>query len=55
MKMTQYRVWFANENYSPQYVEVNAGSQGTALILAQAERIKGGLDYTLYKIEDSQE
>jgi len=52
MKMTQFRVWFANENYSPQYVKVSASCQGDALILAQAKRIKAGLDRTLHKIEE---
>lgn len=51
MKMTVYMVWFSNENYNPQGVSVEALNQGEALILAQAERIKDGLDYTLHKIE----
>lgn len=51
MKKTEYIVWFSNENYDPQYVEVSALNQGDALILAQAERIKEGLDFTLLKIE----
>lgn len=51
MKETKYYVWFSNENYDPQYVEVYALNQNDALILAQAERIKDGLDRTLLKIE----
>lgn len=53
MKQTQYIVWFANENYEPQSVEVMAFNQNDALILAQAERIKAGCDYTLHKIESA--
>ena len=52
MEYKQFNVWFANENYEPEYVRVNATSQGDALILAQAERIQDGLDYTLHKIEE---
>lgn len=52
MKLNEYKVWFANENYEPQVVKLVAGSQQTALILAQANRIKAGLDYTLHKIEE---
>ena len=50
MKQNKYIVWFANENYAPQSVAVTAFNQHEALILAQAERIKEGLDYTLHKI-----
>lgn len=52
MKLTKYIVWFSNENYEPQSVTVKALNQNDALILAQAERIKNGLDYTLFKIEE---
>ena len=52
MKLTKYRVWFSNCNYTPEPVYVSAGCQGSALILAQAERINDGLDYTLHKIEE---
>lgn len=51
MKQNKYVVWFANENYEPQKVKVFAFNQNEALILAQAKRIKEGLDYTLYKID----
>lgn len=51
MKQTRYVIWFSNENYEPQSVEVSAFNQNDALILAQAERISAGLDYTLHKIE----
>lgn len=49
MKNYHYKVWFANENYKPQAVRVS--NQQTALILAQGERIRAGLDYTLHEIE----
>ena len=52
MKETKYRVWFSNCNYTPEPVYVSAGCQNNALILAQAERIKAGLDYTLHRIEE---
>lgn len=52
MKTTKYKVYFSNENYKPQKVIVFAFNQAEALILAQAERIKEGLDYTLYRIEE---
>ena len=51
MKQNIYIVWFANENYEPQRITVLALNQQEALILAQAERIKEGCDYTLHKIE----
>ena len=51
MKKTMFKVWFSNCNYAPQYVLVEALNQNDALILAQAERIRDGLDYTLHKIE----
>lgn len=51
MEKTKYKVWFSNCNYEPEYVLVEAFNQNDALILAQAERIQDGLDYTLHKIE----
>ena len=51
MGKTLFKVWFSNCNYEPQYVLVEALNQNDALILAQAERIHDGLDYTLHKIE----
>ena len=53
MKDFPYIVWFSNENYAPESVMVNALNQNDALILAQAERIKKGLDYTLYEIKEA--
>lgn len=53
MKQTRYIVWFATENYAPQSVEVLALNQHQALILAQADRIRAGCDYTLHKIESA--
>lgn len=51
MKHTKFAVWFSNGNYEPERLVVSALNQNDALILAQAERIKDGLDYTLHKIE----
>jgi len=51
MKLTEYEVWFSNENYPPQREIVMAFNQNDALILAQAARIKQGLDYTLDSIK----
>lgn len=51
MKKTKFRVWFSNCNYEPEYVTVQALNQNDALILAQACRVRKGLDYTLNKIE----
>lgn len=53
MKHTLFIVWFANENYEPQGVSVVAFNQDQAIILAQAERIKAGCDYTLHKVESA--
>ena len=52
MKQTTYIVWFSNENYRPQGVTVRALNQNEALILAQAERIAEGLDYTMHEIRE---
>ena len=52
MKLTRYEVWFSNENYEPQREIVAALNQNDALILAQAERVKRGLDYTLDSIKE---
>lgn len=49
MKQSKYIVWFSNGNY-PEPIEVFAFNQQEALILAQAERIKTGGDYTLSSI-----
>ena len=55
MKLTkrEYKVWFSDGNYDPEYVLVYAQSQNDALILAQPERINDGLNYTLHKIEEA--
>lgn len=51
MKKIKFRVWFSNSNYDPEFVTVTALNQNDALILAQAERVKQGRDYTLHSIE----
>jgi len=51
MKKYEFRVWFSNCNYLPQSIYVKALNQNDALILAQAERVKAGEDYTLHRIE----
>lgn len=52
MKQSFFRLWFSNGNYLPEFVNVSVFGQGDALILAQAERIKAGRDYTLLKVEE---
>ena len=52
MKQNEYVVSFSNCNYGPESVTVRANNQNEALILAQAERIRNGLDYTLDNIEE---
>jgi len=47
----EFKVWFSNVNYLPEFVHVRALNQNDALILAQAERVKCGEDYTLHHIE----
>jgi len=51
MKRYKYEVWFANCNYEPECVVVEAFSANDALILAQVERIEDGKDYTLDAIK----
>lgn len=51
MKMCKFIVWFANENYMPQPVKLIASNTSTAIILAQAKRIKAGLDYTVFEVK----
>lgn len=53
MKMTKYLVWFTDDTYEPQCIEVSAFNGYEAMILAKAERIKAGLDYTLHCIKES--
>lgn len=52
MKQKYFRVWFTNGNYMPELVDIRAFGPDEALILAQAQRIKAGHDYTLLKIEE---
>jgi len=51
MKNYKFKVWFSNGSYEPQPVEVLAMGRYQAKILAQAERIKAGLDFTVNKVE----
>ena len=51
MKEYEFKVWFSNCNYKPQFVHVRALNQNDALILAQAERVRNAEDYTLHHIE----
>ncbi len=51
MKESKFKVWFSNCNYKDEFEIVFALNQNDALILAQAERIKQGFDYTLDRIE----
>lgn len=53
MKYTNFNVWFSDGSYEPQKVFIAALTRHQAKILAQAERIKGGLDYTVFKIDES--
>lgn len=50
MKKDMYLVWFTNGDYTPQSVKVAAFNKKEAEILAKAERIKAGLDYTVHDI-----
>jgi hypothetical protein len=51
MKDYKYKVWFANCNYEPEAVIVNADNMDEAVILAKAKRINCGKDYTLDAIQ----
>ena len=51
MKMYKFIVWFATQNYMPEPVRLVASNASTAIILAQAQRIKAGLDYTIFEVE----
>ena len=51
MKMYKFIVWFATDNYLPEPVKLVASSASTAIILAQAQRIKAGLDYTIFEVQ----
>lgn len=50
MKHTKFKVWFSDSSYDPQMVIVWASNEEQATILAQAERIKAGADYTLHSV-----
>ena len=50
MKKEVYSVYFTNGRYPAQEVVVKAVNKESAAILAQAERIKAGLDYTMHYI-----
>jgi len=50
MKTTKFTIWFSNGDYDAQMVIVHALSEEQARILAQAERIKAGCDYTICNI-----
>ncbi len=54
MKTTKFTIWFSNGDYDAQMVIVHALSEEQARILAQAERIKAGCDYTICNIETEQ-
>lgn len=47
MKKNVYKVFFANCNYSGEYVTVRAFNQDDAVILAKGERILCEEDHTL--------
>ncbi len=51
MKQSYFRVWFSNGNYLPEFIDIAALGQPEALILAQAERIKGGKCRAVVNIE----
>ena len=51
MKHTKFTVWFSNTTYPAQSVTIHAFNVEQATILAKAERIKAGLDYTVVNIE----
>lgn len=53
MKFTDFNIWFSDGSYKPQKVFITALTRHQAKILAQAERIKDGLDYTVFKIEEA--
>jgi hypothetical protein len=52
MEIKEYVVWFTNGSYDYQDVEVSALNADQALILAKAERINEGLDYTVSSVEE---
>lgn len=52
MKHTKFIVYFSNGDYPPEAVHVHALNEEQAKILAMASRIKKGLDFTVYLIEE---
>lgn len=50
MKHTKFIVWFSDSSYKPQMVVVYAFNEEQATILAKAERIKAGADYTVHEV-----
>ena len=51
MKHTKFIIWFSDGTYDPQKVEEWAFNEEQAVILAKANRIKAGSDYTVRCIE----
>lgn len=51
MKRNRYKVYFRISDTSIEPVYISAFNQKEAEILAMAERIKEGKDYTVYKVE----
>jgi hypothetical protein len=50
MNTTEFHVWFQHGDHT-RYVVVYTFSEQEAKILAQAERIKGGLTYEVLRVE----
>lgn len=50
MKNYKFNVWFSNGSYEPELVIVFATGRHQAKILAQAERIRDGIDYTVHRV-----
>lgn len=50
MKRTKFIVCFSDGTYDPQRVEEWAFNEEQAIILAKANRIKAGSDYTLHSV-----
>lgn len=47
-----YHVLFSNGDYQPELVIVDASCMDDAIILAQAKRIKQGLDRTIKSVKE---
>lgn len=50
-KVYPFTVWFTDGTYLSQSIHVMAANDSDAIIIAQAERIKRGLDHTFHKVE----